>query len=150
MEEDIKVDLEREEMLKNGELSLIDAGWEALGNGDLELAHKAIMSVLESYNTGMRKTTDLWAIKYYIQIASPSAPTELETLVKAYLKKLGERVQAPQDKTSYFSKYELGLLDELFDKWKKLTNHKGQGASKLFIGWLQSNYNNLEERLEEK
>ena len=109
------------------------------------------MSVLESYNTGTSKTTDLWAIKYYVALSTPENLTELEKLAKAYLKKANERIGVrKKEKTSYFSKYELGILDEIFDNWKKITNHTGNNASKLFIGWLKSNYNSLEERLNGK
>ena len=142
---------EREEMLKQGELNFINMGWESLKNGDLESTQEAIMSVLESYNTGTSKTTDLWAIKYYVALSTPENLTELEKLAKAYLDKANERIGVrKQEKVSYFSKYELGIIDELFDNWKKLTNHDGQNASKVFIGWLKSNYNSLEERLNGK
>lgn len=142
---------EREEMLKQGELNFINMGWESLKNGDLESTQEAIMSVLESYNTGTSKTTDLWAIKYYVALSTPENLTELEKLAKAYLEKANERIGVRKhEKVSYFSKYELGILDELFDNWKKLTNHDGQNASKMFIGWLKSNYNSLEERLNGK
>lgn len=142
---------EREAMLKQGELNFINMGWESLKNGDLESTQEAIMSVLESYNTGTSKTTDLWAIKYYVTLSTPENLTELEKLAKAYLKKANERIGVrKKEKTSYFSKYELGILDEIFDNWKKITNHTGNNASKLFIGWLKSNYNSLEERLNGK
>lgn len=142
---------EREAMLKQGELNFINMGWESLKNGDLESTQEAIMSVLESYNTGTSKTTDLWAIKYYVALSTPENLTELEKLAKAYLDKANERIGVrKQEKVSYFSKYELGIIDELFDNWKKLTNHDGQNASKVFIGWLKSNYNSLEERLNGK
>ena len=75
---------EREEMLKQGELNFINMGWESLKNGDLESTQEAIMSVLESYNTGTSKTTDLWAIKYYVALSTPEDLTELEKLAKAY------------------------------------------------------------------
>lgn len=142
---------EREALIKKGELSFIEMGWNCLKNGDLEGTQEAIMSVLESYNTGTSKATDLWAIKYYVSISTPSSETELEKLAKVYLKKANERIGVrKQEKASYFSKYELGILDEIFDNWKKITNHTGDNASKLFIGWLKSNYNSLEERLNEK
>lgn len=142
---------EREAMLKQGELNFINMGWESLKKGDLESTQEAIMSVLESYNTGTSKTTDLWAIKYYVALSTPENLTELEKLAKAYLDKANERIGVrKQEKVSYFSKYELGIIDELFDNWKKLTNHDGQNASKVFIGWLKSNLNNLEERMSER
>ena len=144
----VSVDDDREALIKQGELIKIKQGWNALKKGKFNTTQNVIMDLLDSYNTSPIKTTDLWAIKYYCQIATPSSPTELELLAKEYLRKRNETYQIRnKEVVSHFSQYQLGILDESFEDWKRITGHNGENAQKVFLGWLKSSLRNLEERV---
>jgi len=147
----VTVDEEREALIKQGELTKIKYGWKALKKKKFDVTQKVIMELLDSYNTSPIKATDLWAIKYYCQIASPNSPTELEELAKEYLRQRNETYQIRNKEiVSHFNKYQLGILDESFEDWKRITGHNGDSAQKMFLGWLKGNLASLEERMAEE
>lgn len=147
----VTVDEEREALIKQGELTKIEYGWKALKKKKFDVTQKVIMELLDSYNTSPIKATDLWAIKYYCQIASPNSPTELEELAKEYLRQRNETYQIRNKEiVSHFSKYQLGILDESFEDWKRITGHNGDNAQKMFLGWLKGSLASLEERMVEE
>ena len=141
--------MEEEEIDKTKEIedALISLIKQALKNNRLDIAHEHIMDILRSeYDS---KCTDLWSMKYYLYLATPKMYTELEKLTQEYLDKINERYyfnSEPKQQVSYFSDRQLGIIDEAFDDWKKYTNHEGVNAKRLFVDWVKSNVNRLEER----